>query len=418
MGRHSRPARRVAPMALLLAVLLLAQACALDRPVAPPSTPLPHRRPPPSPSCVDRTFAGLSEAQRLGQLFLVGQTGTDPVATGVAAAVQDGHVAGVVLGGSGWSGAATVRSNVQRLQSLATPEATGGVRLFVSGNQEGGAPGSLQAFYGPGFSAIPSALVQGTMDPARLRQDAATWGAELRAAGVNLDLAPVMDTVPTPLVATNAPIGALDREYGHDPAMVAAHGSAFVRGMESAGVAATVKHFPGLGRVGGNTDFSPRVVDTVTTRHDPYLDPFRAGIAAGAGFVMVSLAIYARLDAANPAVFSPVVIQQLLRGDLGFQGVVMSDDLGAAAAVQDVPAAERALRFLDAGGDLILTMRPADVGPMEGAVRSRMDSDPSFRDRVNASVRRVLAAKASLGLLPACAPVDAATAPTSPAGPA
>lgn len=397
--------RRAARVAFLVAVLvLIAQACVTGRPPAPgPTSPAARRpEPTPSPPCADRAFARLSDAQRLGQLFLVGQTLPDPAAAGIVAAVQAGHVGGVVLGGTGWSSAAGVQRSVQQLQALASPEATGGVRFFVSGNQEGGRPGSLQAFYGPGFSAIPSALSQGTMDPARLQQDAATWGAELHAAGVNLDLAPVMDTVPAELAATNAPIGGLDREYGHDPTTVAAHGSAFVRGMGSAGVATTVKHFPGLGRVSGNTDFTPRVVDTVTARHDPYLEPFRAGIAAGAGFVMVSLATYTRIDPANPAVFSPAVIQQLLRGDLGFRGVVMSDDLGAAAAVQDVPVAERALRFLAAGGDLILTMRPADVLPMEQALRARMDSDPAFHDRVEESVHRVLAAKADMGLLPGC----------------
>ncbi len=405
MRCSSRHQHWTARAALLAVIVLLAQACAIDGSATPgPLTPSPAHRPTPSPSsCADQTFARLSEAQRLGQLFLVGQTVPDPDSAGTAHLVQAEHVGGVVLGGTGWDSAAKVQHTAQQLQALATSQATGGVRLFVAGNQEGGAAGSLQAFYGPGFSAIPSALSQGSMDPARLRQEAIIWGTELRAAGVNLDLAPVMDTVPASLAAANAPIGSLNREYGHDPATVAAHGSAFIEGMTAAGVATTVKHFPGLGRVQGNTDLVAQVVDTVASRRDPYLGPFQAGIAAGAGFVMVSLAIYTRLDPVNPAVFSPAVIQHVLRGDLGFQGVVMSDDLGAAAAVQDVPMPERAVRFLAAGGDLILTMQPADVTPMEQAVRARMGADPSFHAQVEEAVHRVLAAKSDLGLVPGCA---------------
>jgi beta-N-acetylhexosaminidase len=310
----------------------------------------------------------------VGQLFLVGQTSPNLYSAGIAHLVEAAHISGVVLGGTGWDSAAKVQQTVQR----------------------------LQAFYGPGFSTIPSALSQGSIDPAKLRQEATIWGSELRAAGVNLDLAPVMDTVPAELASLNAPIGSLDREYGHAPATVAAHGSAFIEGMTAAGVATTVKHFPGLGRVRGNTDFTTQVVDAVTSRHDPYLEPFRAGIAAGASFVMVSLATYTRLDPGNPAVFSPTIIQQVLRGDLSFQGVVVSDDLGAAAAVQNVPAPERALRFLSAGGDLILTMQPTDVLPMEQAIQARMSSDPAFRAQVESAAHRVLVAKEDLGLIPGC----------------
>src|SRR5450756_282320 len=87
----------------------------------------------------------------------------------------------------------------------------------------------------------------------------------------------------------------------------------------------------GLGRVASNTDFAAEVVDSVTTADDPYLDSFRAAIDAGVPLVMVALATYTRIDPAHLAAFSPVVIGGLLRGDLGFQGVVVSDDLGATA---------------------------------------------------------------------------------------
>src|SRR6185437_10837438 len=141
-----------------------------------------------------------------------------------------------------------------------------------------------QALRGPGFSTMPSALDQGTVAPPALRAAAAEWGRQLAAAGVNLNFAPVMDVVPPGTDAQNQPIGALQRAFGHDPGTTGRHGAAFVRGMRAAGIATTAKHFPGLGRVVGNTDFTAQVTDTVTTPSDPYLASFHRAIRAGVPF--------------------------------------------------------------------------------------------------------------------------------------
>ena len=96
----------------------------------------------------------------------------------------------------------------------------------------------------------------------------------------------------------------------------------------------TAKHFPGLGHVTANTDTTSGVKDTVTTRTSADLAPFRSAITAGARIVMVSSAVYTKIDAARPAVFSPTVINGMIRHDLGFSGVVISDDLGNAKQVR------------------------------------------------------------------------------------
>jgi beta-N-acetylhexosaminidase len=205
--------------------------------------------------------------------------------------------------------------------------------------------------------------------------------------------------VPEATAASNAPIGALMREFGFDPATNGAHGTAFIQGMAAAGVATVAKHFPGLGRVTGNTDFTSDVVDDVTTPDDPYLDSFRAAISAGVPMVMVALATYTRIDSAELAVFSPVVMR-LLRDGLGFAGVIVSDDLGEAKAVQAIPAGTRAVSFLAAGGDLITSQ---DLGPAEqmaAAVLARATGNAAFRATVDAAAARVLAAKQAAGLLP------------------
>ena len=358
--------------------------------------------PRPTPYRIDGIYDRLTDEQKVGQLLMVGLSSSDGSPPAVADAVTNHHVGGVVLYGTGWDSAQRVRLATAALQAMATQPATGGMPLYVAGNQEGGQHGSFQAFYGSGFQDIPAALDQGRMAPVRLEYWALDWGQELAGAGVNLDLAPVMDTVPPGQDASNQPVGAPRRELGHDPADVASHGAAFVRGMEAAGESVAVKHFPGLGRVTGNTDLTASgTSDSAATADDPYLRPFRAGWQAGAQMVMVSLANYPGIDPDNLAAFSAIVITRLLRGRLGFRGLVISDDLGATAAVQGVSPGDRATRFVRAGGDIVLTVRPDDVGPMAAAMLALMREDAALRSQVAASVHRVIRAKLEAGLLPA-----------------
>jgi beta-N-acetylhexosaminidase len=115
---------------------------------------------------------------------------------------------------------------------------------------------------------------------------------------------------------------------------------------------------------------------------------------------MTSSAVYSTIDPAAPAAFSPAVVTDLLRGRLRFRGVVVSDDLGNAKAVESVPVGERAVRFLAAGGTLVLTVDPTIVPAMIDAVRARADADAGFAAQVDTAVRTALLAKARAGLLP------------------
>jgi beta-N-acetylhexosaminidase len=215
-----------------------------------------------------------------------------------------------------------------------------------------------------------------------------------------MNLAPVADTVPgRAAAADNPPIGAHDREFGYTPGVVGRHAVAFAGGMSGRGVVPVVKHFPGLGRVHANTDVWRHVTDRTTRRHDPFLAPFREAVDAGVPAVMMSTAYYSRLDRHQPAAFSPFVVRTMLRGDLGFDGLVVSDDLGSARQVSAWSAGERALRFLGAGGDLVLTVDPGTVPAMYGAVLGRARRDPDFRDRVERSALRVLTVKQRQHLL-------------------
>ncbi len=375
-----------------------ATSAAVGQPAPSPSAATSSEAPPGSTvpaasACVSQVLAGLTLAQRVGQLFLVGVAG-DVRTPQLAAAVRSYHFGSLLLTTSA-AGTGALARQAAAMQSLA-PSGTGGIGFFIAANQEGGA---VQQLTGPGFAAMPSALVQGGWPEPALRAAATQWGTDLRAAGVNLNLAPVMDVVPEATAAANAPIGALMREFGFDPVTNGAHGVAFMQGMAAAGVMSVAKHFPGLGRVTGNTDFTPDVVDDVTTASDPYLDSFRAAIGAGVPMMMVALATYTKIDASQLAVFSPAVMR-LLRDGLGFAGVIVSDDLGQAKAVQAIPAGKRALSFLAAGGDLVTSQ---DLGPAEqmaAAVLARASDDAAFRATVGAAAARVLAAKQAAGLLP------------------
>jgi beta-N-acetylhexosaminidase len=353
----------------------------------------------PPPSCAARVLASLSESQRVGQLFLLGLAG-DWLGPAATRAIHVHHVGSVWFVATTTAGVRAVRAVADAVQAQASPEATGNVRFYVAANQEGG---DIQALQGAGFSRIPSALEQGALSPSAVRTDAATWGRQLAAAGVNLDFAPVMDVVPPGTDSENQPIGALQRAFGHDPIGVGRHGVAFLRGMRSAGVATTAKHFPGLGRVVGNTDFAAAVTDDVTTVDDPYLQSFQRAIRAGVPFVMVALATYTRIDPSRLAVFSQIVIQRMLRRDLGFRGVVMSDDLGSAVAVSNIPPAERAIDFIHAGGDMIVAKTAGAAVAMADALVSRAAAEAAFRRRVNQAAQRVLEAKQASGLLPCAA---------------
>ncbi|HEY7451900.1 MAG TPA: glycoside hydrolase family 3 N-terminal domain-containing protein, partial [Candidatus Limnocylindria bacterium] len=254
-------------------------------------------------SCAERVLGELTPEQRIGQLFLLGLTGNHLGAEELSA-IRNQHIGSVWFTQTTSIGVDGLRAIADAVQAEAST-ATGGVGFFVAANQEGGL---IQALNGSGFSTIPSAVDQGAMAPDVLADQAEGWGEELQAAGVNLDFAPVADVVPPGGDATNAPIGAHLREYGHDPVTAGTGAAAFISGMAAAGVATTAKHFPGLGRVVGNTDFTANVVDSATTLTDPYLDAFRATIDAGVPFVMIALATYTQIDPAKLAAFSPVVI--------------------------------------------------------------------------------------------------------------
>jgi beta-N-acetylhexosaminidase len=336
-------------------------------------------------------LARLTLPQRVGQLFMVAApaTGSD---INTMSDITRYHVGSVYLAGRSRAGTGATAAVVRRMTATVSAATTGGIRLAVATDQEGG---FVQVLGGPGFSVIPTGVAQGRQAPAVLQANARVWGNQLRAAGLTVNLAPVMDTVPSAQFAPhNAPIGFFGREYGFTPQTVSSHGGAFAAGMRQAGIAPVVKHFPGLGRVTLNTDTSRNVRDTVTTRTDPYLLPFRTAIQAGTRWVMVSSAYYTRIDAGHIAPLSPVIMRTMLRGDLHFTGIILSDDLCNAAQLAPWAKGARATGFIHAGGTMLLCANPRDIPVMSSAVLQLAQRSPAFAAEVNAAALKVLTVKA------------------------
>lgn len=296
------------------------------------------------------------------------------------ARVAAGQVGGIILLGNGWTTPQTVKTAVDRLQAVACRR---GSPLLIGVDQEGG---TVRRF---GWAA-PAVSAAATTTPAVARSQAAQTARQLVHVGVRIDFAPVADTISTPRSFLGT------RSFGSDPARVGSLASAFVRGLQSGGVAATAKHFPGLGSAVASTDDRPVTIARSRAFLTARLAPFSAAIAAETKLVMVSNASYPALDASgSPAVFSHAIVTDLLRGELGFDGVVVSDalDAGAVERVPDEPG-----RALAAGVDLLLYSRtPASEAGYAELVRDAAGS-AAVRADLAAAVQRIGALKTALGV--------------------
>ncbi|GAA3921789.1 beta-glucosidase [Amorphoplanes auranticolor] len=355
---------------------------------APSAPALPASAPPSLQGCVDTILAGLSPAERAGQVLMIGTPVGSPRDLGSVVARHD--LGGVFLAGRSSRSAAGLRADVAALQRRA------GTPLLVALDQEGG---SVQTLKGSDFPLMPSAQRLGAGPPAKLRGTVRDTAQRLAGIGVTVNLAPVADTVPAKLGEGNPPIGGFHRQYGSDPDAVAEDVATVVAASQGAEVLTILKHFPGLGRVRANTDTAVRVVDNTATVDDPYLKPFVAGIKAGSAGVMISSATYPKLDGSSIAAFSKPIVTGLLRERLGYTGLVMSDDLGAADSASSLPVGERAVRFVAAGGDLVLTIRPQDAAPMAASLIAEARTSAPFATRLTEAARHVLQAKDRAGLL-------------------
>jgi beta-N-acetylhexosaminidase len=298
-------------------------------------------------------------------MLMIGLAGTT-LADSEHAWLTASGVSGVVLFSRNFSSRDQLMALIDSIRDV------GGDDLLIAVDQEGG---PVQRFRDgftrlPPLSAIGAVYEREPQDAVRLAEEHAwVMSSELRASGVDFSFAPVVD-----LARGNAAIGA--RAFHADPAVAAELAQAYVRGMHLGGMAAVLKHYPGHGSVAVDTHkataIDSRPLDEI--RRDDLL-PFVEGIDAHAEAVMVAHVIYPAVDD-RPAGFSSRWIEQILRGELGFNGAVISDDISMAAAGAAGGAAARVQAHLDAGCDLVLACFPDVVEEAIAAVQGRAASDP------------------------------------------
>jgi beta-N-acetylhexosaminidase len=280
--------------------------------------------------------------------------------------------------------------------------------LVVMSDEEGGDVTRLEAATG---SSYPTHAALGALDdPGATQRVAAAMGARLRGVGVDVALAPVADVNADP---ENPVIGT--RSFGAAPGLVSRHGTAFVTGLQGAGVAACAKHYPGHGSTHTDSHLAlPTVADPVDVLLERDLAPFRAVVEAGVRCVMTAHVVFPAYDTA-PATLSPVLLG-LLRRDLGFDGVVITDALDMKAISATVGHGEGAVRSLAAGADLICIGNPgypesydadARLALVVDAIVSAVDQGRLTADRLHEAAARVTALTTWLRREPASGPENA-----------
>jgi beta-N-acetylhexosaminidase len=261
---------------------------------------------------------------------------TSPPTGTFLARIRNGEMAGVIFLGNNWLTRSKVRRITAQLQHAAC---TRGEPLLIALDQEGGIVKRLSW-------APPTEAPASMSSPTDAHDQAAGAAAALRASGISIDFAPVVDTPSSPKNFLGS------RAFSRSASWNSAMGRGFVRGLQQNGIAATAKHFPGLGLARGNTDNGQITINASKAKIEPGLAPFQAAIKAGAKLVMVDTAIYPHLDSSRaPAAFSSAIINGILRRQLGFKGVTVTDSLTAPAPSAIPHAATKAML---AGSDLLI----------------------------------------------------------------
>jgi beta-N-acetylhexosaminidase len=312
----------------------------------------------------------------VGQMFVVGMDGTEPNYY-IEKMVRERNIGGVLLFGNNMESEAQTRTLVDSLQRLSM-ETEPAIPLFVAVDYEGGEVQSA-----PWVSRQPSAVeVGGRADPGEARRISESIGRELRRGEVNTDFAPVVDA------GSGAAIGS--RSYGDDPDLVALMGAASVEGFEEAGVVSSAKHFPNHGPALEDSHVArPRIDHDMQTIRQDDLPPFQAAIDAGVPMVMVGHLLYPTIDPGLPASLSPAAMD-LLRGELGFDGVIVTDDLSMEGARRGGTYAEAAVRAVEAGADLLIISGPSEEqAAAYDAVVDAVESGEISRGRIDAAVERI-----------------------------
>ncbi|OBZ14080.1 glycoside hydrolase family 3 [Bacillus sp. FJAT-27264] len=409
--------KRFAPIASILLLIPLLSGCGSGTSSSTASTRAPAAAPTVSASGPSTTEANLSTPtaepdplvlqlqsltleEKIGQMLLVGINGTT-LDSGAKRMITEDKVGGIILYGNNID---NLQAMVKLVNAMKKSNAANAAPLFMSVDQEGGKVSRMPAEY----ATIPSNAKVGIRNDVNAARTMGTLLArEVRSAGFNMNFAPVLDINSNP---KNPVIG--DRSFGNSADTVVKLGIAEMKGIESESVIPVVKHFPGHGDTSVDSHLELPVVNK-TRDQLAGLEwlPFQAAIKENADAVMVAHILFPKLDPDKPASLSRTIIGDLLREEMGYKGVVITDDLTMGAIMKHFDLGQAALDSVNAGSDILLVAHEYENEKrVREAILQNVKNGKLKESRIDESVYRILALKHKYGLTDNSVPVPDLTA--------
>jgi len=333
---------------------------------------------------LDKILSSMTLEEKIYQMFFVTPEAITKVKTATAAgeatktALQKYPVGGIIYFEGNIQNATQISKMISNSQSYSK------IPLFIGVDEEGGTVTRLSKK----ISGFPNfGNMSGVKNTEEAYNIGSTLGSELKKLGFNLDFAPVADVITN---SNNTVVK--KRSFGSDGNLVANMVSNFVKGMESKGVSSLLKHFPGHGSTAGDTHNGVAATDrTMAQLQSAELIPFKKGIEAGSDFVMMAHITLTNIDSSVPATFSKKIVTELLKNEIGFNGVVITDAMNMGAIVNQYTVGEAAVKAIQAGCDMILM--PANIDGAHSAIKSAVQNGTISEQRINESVKRILRVK-------------------------
>jgi len=339
-------------------------------------------------SPIDEMIGQMTLQEKVGQLLVIGVEGTS-FSGEMDNLIRNYHVGGVIIMGRNVATTTEILKLINDIKNSNKPNKS---PLFLSVDEEGGRVSRLPA----GIPKLPTSAKMGNLNDESVSYRAGTYLAEvLNEFGYNMNFAPVLDVNSNP---RNPVIG--DRSFGSDSSQVAQLGISTMRGMMDNGIIPVVKHFPGHGdTIVDSHKALPRVETTLEALHSVELVPFQKAIEAGADVVMVAHILFPALDPDYPSSMSKAIITGLLRNEMQFEGVVITDDLAMGAIASNYAVPEAAVQSFIAGSDLLLVVSDYEVQLNTfNALIKAIETGVITEQRLIESVKRILTLKEKYGV--------------------
>jgi beta-N-acetylhexosaminidase len=333
---------------------------------------------------VEEVVNSLSQEQMAGQLLMVGFNGKEPDYY-VSQMINLRYIGGVVLYARNIDTREQVTKLNNQLQEMSLVKVN--LPLFIAVDQEGGPVSRLKGL----ITESPAPASLGKLSGAEITKAARDTAKEMKALGINVNLAPVLDVADSKSIMAG-------RAYGEDPAKVAEAGVAAISGYKSGGIIACAKHFPGLGSSVQDTHVtSTKINSNLDTLIKRDFIPFRKAIQSGVEMILVNHAVYPALDSQNPASLSSVIQTDILRNMLGYQGLILTDDLEMEASETQGSIGENAVRAIKAGADIVLVCHtPEKQKEAFDALLAAIKSGEISQERLKDTLKRIVSIKLSL----------------------